>query len=215
MDYVYRPSQSGNGTLKPMRDVRPLRGSNFSSPGKMRLTWQMPKYQIPTRLIVITFVSLLAIGSLVWGGTKAQQWIVARQQTKKANELAQQEADWQTTRDSIAGQVNSAQEAVGFGQQKQSEGDMKQAVAAYELAVQYEPNWRDALLCLGQAYLAIQEYDKAEVALGHALNLDPINPTTHNLLASLYQKTNRAEAANTELKKADQLATETGQQIGG
>jgi len=79
----------------------------------------------------------------------------------------------------------------------------------------YEPNWRDAYLCLGQVYLMQEDYTKAEQALSRALDLDPINPMTHNLLSLLYKKINRVEAANTEAQKASDLAKKMGLEIGG
>ncbi|HPM27975.1 MAG TPA: tetratricopeptide repeat protein [bacterium] len=215
MDYIYRPNNKG--TLGLNNRTSRARASRYVPFGRPRLGWRpkTPRIQIPTRLVAMSLLCLLVLASMVWGGKQTQGWIVARKQAQEAEKLAQAQAQWETARNAIAQQAKSARDALTLGQQFQASGEAREAIAAYEIAVQIEPNWRDALLCLGQAYTAIKEYDKAETTLAHALRIDPINPTAHNLLANLYQKTNRSTLANNALKKADQLANETGQQIGG
>ncbi|MBP6930104.1 tetratricopeptide repeat protein [Patescibacteria group bacterium] len=216
MDYIYRPNSKGT-SLGLNSCTSRARASRYIPFGRPRLGWRpkSPRVQIPTRLVAMSLLCLLVLSGMVWGGKQTQEWIVARKQAQEAEKLAQTQAQWEEARAAISQQAKSARDALSLGQQFQANGEAREAVAAYEIAVQIEPNWRDALLCLGQAYTAIKEYDKAEETLEHALRIDPINPTTHNLLASLYQKTGRGTLASTALKKADQLASETGQQIGG
>lgn len=216
MDYIYKPnSAAGQSRVKPVRRLPYHNRMATNSPGKMKLAWSMPKYQIPWRFVSVIAICIVAIVGLWWGGNTAKNFFIAKRDAKVAQELAQSQAEAETIKSNIKSQVGNAQEALKYGRQKQDEGNIREAVIAYELALEYEPNWRDACLCLGQAYLMMRDYENAEKVLTHALSLDPINPTTHDLLAILYENTGRNEQANNSSQKADLLASQMGLEIGG
>lgn len=215
MKYIYRPNPSGGGRIGHTKGYTYHRRLMPTSPGKLRLAWRMPSLEIPWRFIGIIVICVIGLSALGLGGYKLKNWAVARRNAKEAVALAQAEKEEASAKENIKNQAKNAHEAVKLGQTKQKEGNLKEAEAAYEVALGYEPNWRDAILCLGQVYLLQNKFDLADKTLTHALSLDPIYPTTHNLLSILYEKTNRAEQANSELKKADDLAKKMNLEIGG
>lgn len=215
MKYIYRPNPTGGGRIGHTKGFTYHRRLLPTSPGKMRLALMLPQYEIPWRYITIVFVCVVALSALGFGGYKLKNWMVARRDAKEAATLAQAEQEKSSIKNDIKNQAKNGKQAIELGQANQKEGKLLEAEAAYEVALEYTPNWRDAYLSLGQIYLVQNKFEQAETALSHALALDPIYPTTHNLLSVLYEKTDRAESANTELKKADDLAKKMGLEIGG
>ena len=215
MDYLYRPQQNGMKKIQPVKRLAYHNRINPRSPGKIKLAWQMPQFEIPWRSITIIGASLAFVGCLWFGGNMVRNWMSARRSASEAQSLAQSQANEAWLRENLKSQISNARDAIRIGQERQKEGKIDEAIAAYNIALEYEPNWRDAYLCLGQAYLIERDYSGAETALSHALSIDPIYPTTHNLLAILYEKTDRAQAAQSENEKADKLANDMGLEIGG
>jgi len=215
MKYVYRPNPTGGGRIGHTKGFTYHRRLLPKSPGKMRLALMLPQYEIPWRAIFFIFLGAVAVSGMLFAGLKTKSWVNTRRQANEVAALAEAQSQLKQIKESIKNQLKTPQEATKYGQQKQNEGNLKEAQAAFEIATELQPDWRDALLCLGQVYLMQKNYDGAESVLNHALSLDPIYPTTHDLLSILYGKTGRKNESGLALKKADDLAKKMGLEIGG
>ncbi|HTB96326.1 MAG TPA: hypothetical protein VK716_04920 [Terracidiphilus sp.] len=74
----------------------------------------------------------------------------------------------------------------------------EEAIRAFELAVRFDPKSSPNEASLGSAYEAQGQHALAEIHLGRALELDPLNLSAAELLIALYEK-------NGEAAKADAL----------
>lgn len=74
-----------------------------------------------------------------------------------------------------------------------------------ERAVELEPNFRDAWVLLGYAYLSKDEPQKAIESLKKAEEIDPTHADTFKYLADAYQKTGDEEQAKQAQERYDFL----------
>jgi Tetratricopeptide repeat len=92
-----------------------------------------------------------------------------------------------------------------FGNLRLAEGNKSTAASFYLQTLQYDEGHRGALNNLAVIALEEHRYDLAEAWLHRAETIDPRNPKTHYLLASVFLATGNREAAATEIETAIQL----------
>lgn len=209
MNYIYRP-KNFRGYNTPT--TRYIVGSSTRS---RRPVFQLPHYRVPWRSISLVLVGAILIGGIGIGGYNLRNYLLEKNNQKIIAQKQAEEAESAKKINELKSQVQNGADAIKLGRQKQDEGSLREAEAAYLLALRYEPNWRDAYLSLGQTQMALRKYADAELSLNRALTIDPIYPTTQTLLAMLYQKTGRKEEARLAQTKAQELAKRLGLEIGG
>lgn len=205
MTYYYRPG--GNGVRRPNRAMP---RAIHSSPRTPRA---LPK--IPWRIVGIS-TGILILAGLGWFGvTKIQGWSARR---SAAAETARAAADQKRLADlesSISAQITTPMGGTALWEQMMKEGKTDEALMAAKITLKLQPNWRDGYLMLASSQIAGKNYLEAEGSLLKALDIDPIYPTTHQLLATLYEATDKKAEAAQETEKATSLAEKTGTPIGG
>lgn len=78
-------------------------------------------------------------------------------------------------------------------------GDMKAAYDAEARAVEMQPNDPDACAEFAKILMSMNEREKAQSLLEHALAIDPTNYTAHYRLGTLYRQQGKQEEAKREL----------------
>lgn len=78
-------------------------------------------------------------------------------------------------------------------------GDLKAATDHYNRAIQLQPNNPEASIGLAKVLMSLNQTQKAEALLHHALELDPTSAVAHFRLSTIYRQTGRAEDAQREL----------------
>ncbi len=209
MDYVYRP-KNFKGTSTPT--TRYILGANTRS---RRPIIHMQKYRIPWRSLSLILVGAILLGGIGVGGYNVRNYMLDKNDQKMQAQRQAEEAENAKRISELKSKIQNGTDAMKLGRQKQEEGSLKEAEVAYTLALQYQPNWRDAYLSLGQVQIALKEYSSAELSLDRAQAIDPVYPTTQTLLSVLYQKTGRKQQATTAENKAQELAKRLGLEIGG
>jgi len=175
----------------------------------------MQRYRIPWRSISLVAVGAILLGSIGTGGYYLRGYFLEKNNQKVTAQKQAEEAENAKRIKNLKSKVQNGTDAIKLGREKQDEGSLKEAEVAYQLALQYQPNWRDAYLSLGQVQMALRNYTGAELSLNRALTIDPTYPTTQTLLSTLYQKTNRKDASNLAQTKAQDLAKRQNLEIGG
>jgi tetratricopeptide (TPR) repeat protein len=96
-------------------------------------------------------------------------------------------------------------------------GQMRDYAAAAEhftKAIQLNPDFGDAYLGLGMAFLSQKQYADAVSPLEQAVKLEPENPAGHYNLATAYARTGRKDAAEREFALQQQTAQQANPQGG-
>lgn len=220
MKYFYRPSQSGHGTISP---TPPSAGQRYRlhphvmpKPVKWRPTMpQITIPKIPSRYFIWAFLIISAGCALWWGGNKAKELISHRQYQRQQAAVAQAQAAEESIKNEVKSQAKDAISAVRAGQNYLQNNDLQKAEAAFEIAIQYDSNWRDALVALADTQLQLEEYDAANTTLQKATEIDPLYPTTQQLFSVLYAKTDKPDAAKIASQKATYFAEKLGIALGG
>src|SRR5712664_1567271 len=78
-------------------------------------------------------------------------------------------------------------------------GDQKGAYDRYSRAVQLQPNDPDANVGLAKVLMSMNQPEKAEALLKHAIELDPTSALAHFRLSTIYRQTGRPGDAKREL----------------
>ncbi len=100
-------------------------------------------------------------------------------------------------------------EAEGYFQQgltlEETGAPVTQAIAAYEKAIEVNPNAAGALVNLGTIYFRDRKLKKAESCYRRALEADPKYPLAHFNMANLYDEQGHAELARKHYEEAIRL----------
>jgi tetratricopeptide (TPR) repeat protein len=80
-------------------------------------------------------------------------------------------------------------------------GDLKAAADHYDRAIQWQPNDPEATIGLAKVLMSLNQLQKAETLLHHALELDPTSAVAHFRLSTIYRQTGRAQDAQRELEE--------------
>jgi cytochrome c-type biogenesis protein CcmH/NrfG len=80
-------------------------------------------------------------------------------------------------------------------------GDMKGAYEHYERAVKLQPNDPEANIGLARALMSMNQPQKAEPLLEHAVQLDPTSAVAHFRLSTVYRQAGRTAEAKRELEE--------------
>jgi tetratricopeptide (TPR) repeat protein len=80
-------------------------------------------------------------------------------------------------------------------------GDLKEAYEHYSRAVQLQPNDVEANIGLAKALIPMNQPDKAQPLLEHALQLDPTSAVAHYRLGTIYRHAGRAVDAQHEMEE--------------
>jgi cytochrome c-type biogenesis protein CcmH/NrfG len=81
------------------------------------------------------------------------------------------------------------------------EGDLKGSFSHYSRAAQLQPDDPEAAVGLAKAFVQMNEPEKAQALLEHAVQTDPANAEAHFRLATLYREQGRVADAKQELEK--------------
>jgi tetratricopeptide (TPR) repeat protein len=84
-------------------------------------------------------------------------------------------------------------------------GDIKQALASYDIALRLEPRAAMVMVNAAMAYAQIGEKERAEKSLLQAIKIAPDNAAAHFNLGLLWAELNRGKEAERELKEAFRL----------
>ncbi len=198
MTYYYRPHSTRTMSRKPniSRSPRPL-----------------PK--LPWRYIAVGIGMLMLVGLGWFGVTKIQGWLSHRSAESEAARVASESQRRAELEKSIGDQITSSMGGAALWEQKMKDGQTEEALVAAKITLNLQPNWRDGYLMLASSQIAGKNYLEAEESLLKALDLDPIYPLSHQLLATLYEATDKKTEAAVETEKATSLAEKTGTPIGG
>lgn len=101
--------------------------------------------------------------------------------------------------------ANSATKKVIFAQILNQTENARLALPILKDVIANYPDYRDGWVFLGYSYLELKEYDLAEEALNSALDLDPINSLTYELLARVYKAKGDTDKARESEKKSNEL----------
>ncbi len=88
-----------------------------------------------------------------------------------------------------------------LGDSASRRGNVQEAYAHYSRAVQLQPNDPEASLGLAKTLMLMNQPDKAEPLLEHALQLDPTSAAAHFRLSTLYRQAGRTADAKRELEE--------------
>lgn len=94
-----------------------------------------------------------------------------------------------------------------LGELASRQGDLPQSYAHYSRALQLQPNDAEAALGLAKALLSMNQPQKAEPILEHAIQLDPTSSAAHYRLSALYRQEGRAAEADHELDEYKKYKT--------
>jgi tetratricopeptide (TPR) repeat protein len=98
-----------------------------------------------------------------------------------------------------------AEHQLNLGNNLLQEGKCLEAIPALQKVIKLEPNNIPARLGLGQAYIAIEDFTKAEAVLKEVIDLDPNNIPAREELFKVYVKAGNEEAADGALKEISLL----------
>lgn len=108
----------------------------------------------------------------------------------------------------------SADDLVALGVQQHEAGQLNEAAATFQEAIQLDPESARAHFQLGVVYYDLGEYEKAVTTLEKAVELDPADPDTHRNLGTAYTMINELEKAVTAYEKAVELKPDFGEAYG-
>lgn len=156
---------------------------------------------------------LLILAAIVAGCwftvVKVQNWIAVKKAAQKqAAARAEEEAKnkmFLEIDQKVAADASGDAEAVKYfhlGQKYLQEKKYDWAAAAFELACQKDPVWREPPTFLGFAYLELGKPQKAQLALQRAIEVDPLYGLAHYLLGQSYFQLKRKDLAQEEFAKA-------------
>jgi Tfp pilus assembly protein PilF len=80
-------------------------------------------------------------------------------------------------------------------------GDVPEAYSHYSRAVELEPNDAEAALGLAKTLMLMNQPEKAQLLLEHALQTDPSNAVAHYRLAAIYRQAGRTADAGHEMEE--------------
>ena len=86
-----------------------------------------------------------------------------------------------------------------LGEIAHRKGDLNESFEYYSLAVQLQPNDPEAGIGLAGALVQMNQPQKAQLLLEHALQIDPTSALAHFRLGTLYRQAGRPEDAKREL----------------
>jgi tetratricopeptide (TPR) repeat protein len=86
-------------------------------------------------------------------------------------------------------------------------GDLKSSLSHYSRAVELQPDDAEANLGLAKDRMEMNESQKAQVLLEHAVHLDPTNPEAYFRLATIYRQEGRVEDSKRELEQYQKFRT--------
>ena len=69
--------------------------------------------------------------------------------------------------------------------------DLKEANARFSKALQLQPNDSEANIGLAKVFMTMDQPEKAEPLLRHAIELDPTSALAHFRLSTVYRQTGR------------------------
>ncbi len=84
-------------------------------------------------------------------------------------------------------------------------GDLNQAIDVLEVALHFNPHNVQAHLCLGNCYIKLQQYDKAQYHYEQVISITPQNGDAYYTLGVCYQKTNDLPRAKRSFEVAVKL----------
>ena len=222
MKYFYRPSSSGHGTISP---TPPSAGQRYRlhpnilpKPARRQWHFTLPQINMPhitARAVLLTIAIIAAAGALWWGGGAIKNSIENHKQIRQQAAVAQEKAEHDSINNEVKGLAKNAFDAAKLGKDYMQKNDLQKAEAAFNLALTFEPNWRDGLVALASVQLQQREYDAAAYSLNKAMMIDPLYPTTQQLLSILYAKTGKPDAAQIASQKATYFAEKLGIALGG
>jgi predicted Zn-dependent protease len=79
--------------------------------------------------------------------------------------------------------------------------DLKTASERYSRALELQPNDPEANIGLAKVLMSLDQPQKAEALLKHALQLDPTSPIAHFRLSTIYRTSGRTAEAKQELEE--------------
>lgn len=89
-------------------------------------------------------------------------------------------------------------------------GDYESAIAEYDLAIAFDPNFAQAYNNRGVDYIMLIKYRKALKSLNYAIQLDPQNSEYYNHRGIVYYCTQEFESAIEDFSKAIEIAPNYG-----
>jgi len=98
---------------------------------------------------------------------------------------------------------------VAQARQLLAQGDAKQAIVAYDRALQPRPNAIEALVGKATALLALKDYDAAKSAAEQAVALDPANRDGLLLIGSSWEQLGNKASARDVYQRCVDRATES------
>ncbi len=117
--------------------------------------------------------------------------------------------------DTVAGHTNStpnsdimAEAYYGLGLAYTGLEKFEDAIAAYQRAIAYRPNWAYSHAALASAYASTHRYAEALDAYKMAIGLDPTDKMIHHQLGNVYSKRGESAAAIWHQQKAIAIAPE-------
>jgi cytochrome c-type biogenesis protein CcmH/NrfG len=94
---------------------------------------------------------------------------------------------------------NDEKSYVMLGMIAAKHGDTKAAYDYYSRALQLQPDDGDAALEMAKILVTMNQNDKAQQLLEHAIQIDPSNSVAHYRLSTLYRRQGKTEEANKEI----------------
>ena len=94
---------------------------------------------------------------------------------------------------------NDEKSYVMLGMIAAKHGDTKAAYDYYSRALQLQPDDGDAALEMAKVLVTMNQNDKAQRLLEHAIQIDPSNSVAHYRLSTLYRRQGKTEEANKEI----------------
>lgn len=89
-------------------------------------------------------------------------------------------------------------------------GDRERARQNLEVASRVRQDSPKADQQIGQGWLELADFPKAESSLSSAIQDDPVDPFNHQLLAEVYERTGRVDMAQKERRLFGELSIKTG-----
>jgi len=173
----------------------------------------LKRIKVPWKMvggIVLTFVVVIAA---YIGIEKAYAVVVERQKQLQVAREQEYRERLESIKVEVASKATDAYSLVLLSQEYLKQGDAERAIAAAEIAVQYDSKWRDGYVNLGQIYLSTDRFEDSKTSFEEALAIDPTYGRCHYLLSLVYSELKNPEAAKQEFAKAKEFGFET--EIGG
>ena len=158
--------------------------------------------------IVVSLILSLALFSACGGG-KTSTPEGADQPTVAANT-----ATPAPTSTPAATPTPSADDLVAEGVQQREAGQLEDAIATFQQAIELDPEHAAAYFQLGDVYYDMEKFEESLTALEKAAELDPNDPYTQHNLGSSYSALSEWEKAVVAYEKAIELKPDFGEAYG-